>query len=1031
MKIASFFIENKVITWMITLILLVGGWRAFEGLPRLEDPEFTIKDAMVITRYPGASPTQVEQEVTFPIENAIQQLPYVDYVTSISSTGLSQITVTMKKKYGPESLPQIWDELRRKIGDLQGRFPPGVQTPWVNDDYGDVFGLMITIFGDGYAYSNLKDYVDYLRRELILIDGVGKVAFAGQQVEQVFIEISTHKLGSMGIPVSRLYELLKTQNAVSNAGALQVGSEYIRFHPTWEFQDIEELGGLIVSLPGESQLLHLRDIAEIKRGYQEIPSNIYLQDGYRAITLGVSFASGSNVIDVGMAIQERLKELEYQRPWGLEMEIVYDQPALVSDSIQNFLVSLTQAVTIVIVVLMIFMGLRTGLLVGIVLLVTIMGSFIFMSMKGIDLQRISLGALVIALGMLVDNAIVIVEGILIGVQRGMTKVEAAGAIIQQTIWPLLGATLIAILAFAPIGLSDDSTGEIVNSLFWVMLFSLFLSWFTAISITPFLADLMLKVPKTRSGDDELRDPYQGVLFTVFGAILHVAMRFRWLTIALMLFLLVLAIKGFGLVKNEFFPPMNTPIFVVDYWLPQGTDIRDTLEQSSTVERSLRDIPEVLSVTTTVGRGAMRFMLPYKPEKPYGSYTQFLVKTDSLKDIPGAISKAHAYFEEQQPGAMVNFKRLMVGPQPDGKIEARISGPDSEVLRRLASEVKRIFEQQPVGFGVRDDWRSRVKVFRPQFSEAQARRVGVSKKNVDETLLISFTGMPIGLYRDGTEMLPIILRPPELERNEVGTLQEIKVWSPTTRSYIPLAEVVLGFTLEWEDSLIMRRDRKRTITAMMEPHPLYNVPLTDLFLAVKEQVEELELPDGYSLEWGGEFEKSNDAKVPLFSSLPLGFMAMFIITVLVFNSFKKSIVVWCTVPLAVIGVTSGLLLTDLPFSFMALLGMLSLSGMLVKNGIVLMDQIEVELATGLEPYRAVFNAALSRARPVSMAALTTILGMIPLLPDLFFQSMAVTIMAGLGFATVLTLIVVPVLYITFFRIPYQPPKSDSLELVTPQ
>ena len=1019
--IAAYFMRNKVISWVLLLLLLFGGWVQFNSLPRLEDPEFTIKDAMVITRYPGASPEQVEQEVTFPIENAIQQLPYVDYITSISSNGLSQITVKMQREYGPDDLPQIWDELRRKIGDLEGQFPPGVQKPWVNDDFGDVFGLMITVFGDGYDFTDLRDYADYLRRELVLIDGVGKVTAGGQQMEQVFVEISMQKLGSMGIPVARFYDLLRNQNVVSNAGGIHFGEEYIRFHPTGEFNSVEELGSLVISLPGEQRLLHLRDVAEIRRGFQEVPNNVYLQDGREAIALGVSFASGSNVVEVGAAIQQRLAELEYQRPWGIETEVIYDQPGQVIASIDAFLISLAQAVAIVIIVLMIFMGLRTGLLVGIVLLVTIVGSFIFISMKGLDLQRISLGALIIALGMLVDNAIVVVEGILIGMQRGLSKIEAATEIVQQTRWPLLGATLIAIIAFAPIGLSQDATGEIVGSLFWVLLFSLFLSWFTALSITPFLAELMLKVPKVEASDggSEPKDPYQGLLFGGFKRLLDLAMHFRWVTLALMVLLLFGAVKGFGLVKNEFFPPMNTPMFVADYWLPQGSDIRNTLENVKALEKDLRKIPYVTGVTATVGQGSMRFMLPFRPEKPYPSYAQLLIKTTSLEELPAVMEQVQRYFADNHPGALINYRRLMVGPQPDGKVEARISGPDPNELRRLAAEVKEIFLRAEGSYAVRDDWRSRSKVLRPQFYEEQARRAGVTKSAVDDALLISFTGMPIGLYRDGTKLLPIILRPPELERISVGAMQEIKVWSTNSGNYIPLAEVVRGFDLEWEDALVMRRDRKRTINVMMDPDPSAGVLVANLFRSVREPVDALELPDGYTLTWGGEFEKAGDAKANLFASLPSGFLAMFIITVVLFNSVKKSLVVWLTVPLAVIGITIGLLVADLPFSFMALLGMLSLSGMVIKNGIVLMDQVQVELDGGREPYDAVFMAAVSRVRPVCMAALTTILGMIPLLPDLFFQSMAVTIMGGLGFATVLTLIVVPVLYITFFRVAYQP------------
>jgi multidrug efflux pump subunit AcrB len=1020
MAIAEFFMRNRVISWMLILVLLLGGWASYSGLPRLEDPAFTLKDALVITRYPGASPAQVEQEVTYPLENAIQQLAYVDKIRSISSTGLSQITVTMKKIYGPDRLPQIWDELRRKVGDLQGKLPPGVMTPWVNDDFGDVFGLLIAVFGDGYSYEDIKDYVDFLRRELILVDGVGKITVAGQQAEKVFIEISQAKLGRLGIPPDRLLQILQTQNSVSNAGTIRVGTESIRFHPTGEFQDVSELEDLIISEPGDQKLIYLRDVATVSKGYQEIPTNVYTQDGRLALMLGVSFGAGSNVVDVGERINRRLAELEFARPWGIETAVVYNQPGQVVSAVNNFLISLIEAVAIVIVVLMIFMGLRTGLLVGLVLLITIMGSFIFISMKGLDLQRISLGALIIALGMLVDNAIVVVEGILMGMKDGLSKIEAANAIVKQTMWPLLGATVIAIIAFAPIGLSKDATGEIVGSLFWVLLFSLFLSWFTAISVTPFLAELMLKAPEP--AEEETRDPYSGFIFRVFKRLLDAAMRFRWLTLALMVVLLFLSIKGFGFVRNEFFPPMSTPMFLIDYWGAEGTDIRETLRNVTRIDQDLRKNEEVDQITTTVGRGAIRFLLPYKPEKAYPSYAQFLVRTKDIEDVGSMIRKASVYFAENHPQAQINFKRLMVGPQPDGKIEARVAGPDPEELRRISSRIKAIFRQEEAALAVRDDWRQRTKVIRPQFSETQARRVGIDKAKIDEALLVQFSGKPIGLYRDGTELLPIILRPPERERYNIDSAHRIKIWSPVSRSFIPIDQVISGLTVEWEDPLIMRYNRKRTLTVMMDPNPLMGKTVAVMLAGVKSQVESLELPSGYTLEWGGEFEKARDAKANVFATLPLGFLVMFIITVLLFNSLKNALIVWLTVPLAIIGVTIGLLGGAKPFSFMALLGILSLSGMLIKNGIVLMDQIKVELENGREPYHAVFVSAVSRVRPVAMAALTTILGMIPLLPDMFFQSMAVTIMGGLGFSTVLTLLVVPVLYITLHRIGYRSPSA---------
>jgi len=552
MNIAEYSIKNPVISWMLAIILLGAGISSFSDLSRLEDPEFTIKDALIITQYPGASPEQVEEEVTYPLENAIQELPYVDFIRSISSTGLSQITVTMQRTYGPDDLPQIWDELRRKVNDLTPSLPPGVLPPLIKDDFGDIFGLMYSIVGDGFSYKEITDYVDYLKRELVLIEGVGKVEVAGQLQEQVFVEISRSKLALLSIPYSRIYEILAAQNIVSNAGAVKLAEEYIRFHPTGEFQDVSELGDLVVSSSGGKKLIYLKDVASITRGFEEVPSHINSLNGREAITLGISFASGFNVVEVGAAVEKRLLELEYTRPVGIEVAPLYDQPKLVSAAVDNFLVNLAEAVAIVIVVLLIFMGVRSGLLIGLILLITVIGSFIFMKMIDIELQRISLGALIIALGMLVDNAIVVTEGILIGMKRGLSKLEAASSIVKQTMWPLFGATVIAITAFAPIGLSDDATGEILGSLFYVLLISLMLSWFTAITLTPFFANLFFKEDIQKGITEENADPYAGLFFMFFRKILDVCMRFRIVTVVVAVALLVASGYGFQKVKIVFF-----------------------------------------------------------------------------------------------------------------------------------------------------------------------------------------------------------------------------------------------------------------------------------------------------------------------------------------------------------------------------------------------------------------------------------------------------------------------------------------------
>jgi multidrug efflux pump subunit AcrB len=1013
MDIARYFIKYRTSSWLFAAILLFGGIVSYMGLGRLEDPQFTLKQALIITQYPGASPTQVEEEVTYPLENAIQQLPYVNHVTSVSTAGLSQLMVEMKDTYRAKELKQIWDELRHKVNDLQPQLPPGVQVPQVKDDFGDVYGILYAVTGSGYSDDELRDYVDFLRRELVLVPSVGKVAVSGVQQEQVIVEISRPRLTALGIAPQTLSALLQSQNMVANAGSIKVGPDRLRIYPTGEFESVKELENLIISSPDSKELIYLGDVARVYRENAEVPAQLIRFAGQNALTLGVSFSSGVNVVDAGAQIKQRLAELEYNRPIGIELHTIYNQPDEVANSVTGFIVNLAAAVAIVILVLLVFMGLRSGVLIGLILLLTVLGSFIFMQQMQIELQRVSLGALIIALGMLVDNAIVITEGILIGMQRRLKLADAASLIVRQTQWPLLGATVIAIAAFAPIGLSSDATGEFAGSLFWVLLVSLLLSWVTAITLTPFFASLLFKATPAEQG--EPAQLYQGFIFTLYRKLLWLALRQRKLTYILTLVLLVLAVVGFGKVKQVFFPPSNTPIFLVDLWQPAGTDIRHAAEDALALMRYLQTLDGVSHVTSTSGRGAERFMLTYQPEKNFAAYSQLIVRAEQLEQLPQLMQQTRRYLTEQLPRLQYKLLRLEVGPSTPAKIEARFSGADPDVLRSLAEQAKSILLADGRAVSVRDNWRERTKVIRPRFNEAMARRAGISKQDIDEVLLSSMSGRTVGIYRDGTHLLPIIARSPLSERDNLDALYDLQVYSNKLQRYVPITQVVTGFDLVWEDAQIQRRDRKRTITVMAEHDNLSDDTASALLARVKADIEAIALPTGYFLSWGGEYEAQQKAQTALFSSLPLGYLMMFIITVLLFNSLRSALVIWACVPLAIIGVSFGLLLLGAPFGFIALLGFLSLSGMLIKNCIVLVEQIKLELSEGKAAFDAVFDSAVSRVRPVSMAAITTILGMLPLLGDVFFASLAVVIMFGLGFATVLTLVFLPVLYCSVFSI----------------
>ncbi len=1019
MSIAEYSIKYKVISGLFLVLLTLGGISAFNGLGRLEDPAFTLKDALIIATYPGATPQEVEEELTYPLEREIRQLPYIDNITSISSRGMSQLKVSMKSIYGPEILPQIWDEMRRKINDAQPTLPSGVSSLQILDDFGDVFGIMIMITGDGYDAVELKRYADQLRRELELVKGVGKVAVAGDQTEQLFVELSLERLASLNLDMSTVTGLLNQQNSVQQSGQVMVNGESLIIRPSGTLSSVEELENLIIHGRDTGNLIRLKDVATVSRGIAERPSNVVTFNGSQAISLGISFAPGVNVVDVGAHIEEEFETLQSIKPAGVELNYFYNQATEVDKSVSNFVLSLAQAVGIVIVVLLFAMGLRSGIIIGAVLLLTVFGTFMLMSYTGIELHRISLGALIIALGMLVDNAIVVVEGILVGLKKGRTRLQASKDIVTQTQWPLLGATIIAIAAFAPIGLSEDATGEFMGSLFWVLCYSLFLSWITALTLTPFLANLLLKENPAKEGDEasdsEDDDAYKGALFVIFGSMLRFALRFRWVTVAAMVALLVLAVIGFGNVKQSFFPASNTPMFHVDIWMPQGTDIQQTIKQSAEVEEYLGQLDHVEFVASTVGQGMQRFMLTYQPEQSYAAFAQMTVRVDTRENMFALLDGLEADLNKSFSHPTFRLRVMEFGPTPASKIEARVIGSDPQVLRRIARQIEDVFNADPGARNVRHDWRERTKELVPQFNEPKARRLGISKQDLSSTLQMAFGGNTIGIIRDGTHMLPVITRLPEQERVDFESLANLNIWSPTLQTYIPVEQIIDGVKMDWVDPLILRRDRKRTLTVMADHDVLGDETAASLFARLRPKVEALQFPEGYELAWGGEYESTNDAQAAMFQSLPIGALVMFIITVFLFNSVRKPLVIWFTVPLAIIGVSFGLLATGMPFSFTALLGLLSLSGMILKNGIVLMDQINIELASGKETYNAVFDSALSRVRPVSMAAMTTILGMVPLMFDAFFGSMAITIMAGLGFATVLTLIVVPVLFAIFYKV----------------
>ncbi len=1015
MNIAALAIEKRVVTLVLTVVMLLAGFYVYSGMPRLEDPEFTIKDALVMTRYPGASALEVEQEVSDLLETAVQQMGQLERVVSKSERGLSTLTVSVKESYDSAALPQVWDELRRKINDAQSGLPPGAGPSVVVDDYGDVYSVFLVVTGEGYSYAEVQDYVDFLRRELLQVEGVGKISTLGEQDEAIFVEFNRDRMSQLGISATVILDQLQQKGEAADGGRARVGSANIAIVPTGGLTSVADFESLLI-LGGDGNQIYLRDVADVRRGYVEPPTSEVRFDGRVGIGLGITTVSGGNVIAMGDALEARLSQLDSERPVGMEFGVVSHQAEAVHTAISGFIVSLFEAIAIVVAVLLLFMGLRSGLLIGFVLLLTIVGSFLFLAPMGVALERISLGALIIALGMLVDNAIVVVDGVMVRLQKGDSPEQAASKVVQQSAWPLLGATLIAILAFAAIGTSDDSTGEFCRSLFQVVMVSLLLSWVTAVTVTPLLCVIFLKSPPAGAAED----PYRGSFYRRYRDLLRGCIRHRYLSAAAVMCCFAFALWGFRFVDQSFFPSSTRPQFTVDYWLPQGTHIGTTAENAQSVERYLLQQPGVSHVTTVIGEGALRFLLTYQPEKPNTAYAQFLVNVDDPGKVRDLMREAERELSQQHPDALVYAMPFELGPASSGKIQARISGPDPAELRRLAEAVETVLRTDHDTRSIRTDWRQPVKVVRANLAEGPANASGITRPMVATAIQQGFEGVRAGVYREGDELLPIIARANEASRNDIDSLYNLQIWSAAAGRAIPLRQVVQSFDTVFEDELIFRRDRKRTMTVFADPR---EGNASEVFARVRPQIEALSLPPGYTLEWGGEYEDSADAQEGLVASIPVFVLAMVLITIALFNSLRQPLIIWLCVPLSLIGVTAGLLGANQPFGFMALLGFLSLMGMLIKNAIVLVDEINIELGDGIPAQNAIVNAGVSRLRPVAMAALTTALGMIPLVFDAFFVSMAITIICGLLFATVLTMLVLPVLYALVYRVPAETAAPD--------
>jgi multidrug efflux pump subunit AcrB len=1038
MSLAAVAIEKRAVTYFSVVLLALGGIASFFQLGWLEDPEYTVKTAAITVPYPGAAAASVELEVTDLIETKLQEMVELKEVYSYSRPGLAIIKAEILPAYWADELPQVWDVLRKKVRDVEGQLPPGAGPVDVADDFGFVLGFLLAVTGDGFGYAELEDYAKELRKELSVVPGVARIDLWGARDERVYVDVSQAQLSELGITRESLQKTLAIQNAVVNAGLVDVQDQRYRIAPTGEFETAEDIGQIVfrgdstlAQPPGSEsdrttalispseivgttgEIIQLRDFATVSRGYAEPPSHLMRFGGAPSIALAAAPLSGTNVVEVGRALDEKLAELEARLPIGIDVHRISWQSDMVLESIRGFMINLIEAVLIVLVVLALTMGLRMGVIIGVSgLVLAILGTFMVMAVMGIDLQRVSLGALVIAMGMMVDNAIVVADGIVVRMQNGMDRRSAAIESATQPAWPLLGATVVASMAFYPIFASPESTGEYARSLFQVVAISLVFSWLLSQTITPLMCMEFLPEPARQEG----ADAYGGRFYQRFRALLAACMRRRIPFLAGMVGLLALSIGGFRFVPQLFFPDSSRLQLMIDYWLPDGTRIEQTSRDLEAVEAELLAHPEVTGVATFVGKGPPRFYLPVDPEMSYSSYGQLVVNTETLAGVDDVIDQIIPWLDDNAPQALSRVRKYGVGSWDDWQFEARFSGPyhaDPAVLRGLAAQGVAILEANPLAKEVRTNWRNRVRKLVPEYVQQRGRWSNVTRADLADATRRAYDGIPVGLFRERDRLIPIVMRSIEDERVEAAAAMDRLQISPTLATItVPLGAVTRGVEVEWEDPVIHRWNRRRAITVQASPR---DATFPQLRASALADFEAIELPPGYTLEWDGEYRTSSDSQRGLVPGFPPAVVLMTLIIVALFNAFRPPIIIFAVIPFAAIGITLGLLVTQIPFGFMSLLGAMSLAGMMIKNSVVLLDQVNLNLAEGMSPYRAVVESAVSRLRPVVNAAATTVLGMAPLLQDEFWQSMAVTIMGGLAFGTVLTMVVVPVLYATLYRI----------------
>ena len=1009
MNLAKYSLDNTKVIYFFLAVLLIGGVFSFGKLGKKEDAPFVIKSAVIMTRYPGAEPAEVERLITEPISREIQSMSGVYKIKSESMYGISKITFELLPSLPASSIPQKWDELRRKVLNIQPQLPSGSSVPTVSDDFGDVFGIYYGLTADdGFSYEEMRNWAERIKTQVVTADGVMKVALFGTQTEVVNISISVNKLAGMGIDPKQLAGLLQSQNQIINTGEITAGEQQLRVVANGMYTTVDDIRNQVITT--RAGQVKLGDIAVIEKGYMDPPGTIMRVNGKRAIGIGVSTDPQRDVVLTGEMVDKKLAELLPLMPVGLNLESLYLENVIAKEANNGFIINLIESILIVIVIIMLVMGMRAGVLIGTSLVFSIGGTLLIMSFMGVGLNRTSLAGFIIAMGMLVDNAIVVTDNAQIAIARGVDRRKALidGATGPQ--WGLLGATFIAICSFLPLYLAPSSVAEIVKPLFVVLAISLGLSWVLALTPTTVFGNFILKSKAKNAG----KDPYDKPFYHKFEKILSVLIRRKIVTLGSMIVLFVVSLVVMGMMPQNFFPSLDKPYFRADVFYPDGYGVNDVAREMKKVEAHLLKLPEVKKVSITFGSTPLRYYLASTSVGPKPNFANVLVELNDSKYTKEYEEKFDVYMKANFPNAITRTSLFKLSPAVDAAIEIGFIGPNVDTLVALTNQALEIMHRNPDLINIRNSWGNKIPIWKPIYSPERAQPLGVSRQGMAQSIQIGTNGMTLGEFRQGDQVLPILLKGNSVADSfRINDLRTLPVFGngPETTS---LEQVVSEFDFRYRFSNV--KDYNRQLVMMAQCDPRRGVNAIAAFNQIWSQVQkEIKIPEGYTLKYFGEQESQVESNEALAKNLPLTFFLMFTTLLLLFKTYRKPTVILLMLPLIFIGIVLGLLLLGKSFDFFAILGLLGLIGMNIKNAIVLVDQIDIENQSGLDPRKAVIKATISRIVPVAMASGTTILGMLPLLFDAMFGGMAATIMGGLLVASALTLFVLPVAYCAIHRI----------------